>query len=549
MTRWTYMLLAILAACRLYFQPVYSLISDCDETFNYWEPLNFLLRGFGKQTWEYSPEYSIRSWAFLLPLYSLLEPLRRVLTLYNLPSYYLFYAGRCLLGLFSLASEISLRNEIQQTLSQDTADVWVVLQILNPGWFHASVELLPSSFAMVTYLGAMKYTLRYLSSKSSKSFVKSLSFVFIGGVAGWPFSLLLGVPLVLHYILLHKFSQSVVTGFRSATVLALVSGTIFLVDSLFYGEFTPVAWNITTYNVIRANEKSGPNIFGTEPWYYYVFSLVLNFPFPTLLFCLTGFENRRIWPITAALIAWMAVFLSQPHKEERFLYPVYGVITLLASVGFTSCLKNFKNRALAPSMVSSLVFLALIGQSILRITALIENYTAPLEIYSKIPNDLVSSTVCVGREWYHFPASFFMPDNSRLAFVQSGFDGLLPGNFAEGSGKVAAIRAIPDGMNNENRFDSGKLISTNECDYYVDQNMAAGSTKDAFNPNNMPSGWKRIHCTPFIDPENSKFFGRVFKLPHQITSKIPPMLQEAWSKIYRASYRDYCLYGVPRETV
>ncbi|RLN49260.1 hypothetical protein BBJ28_00026990, partial [Nothophytophthora sp. Chile5] len=30
-------------------------IADCDETFNYWEPLHFLLYGFGFQTWEYSP--------------------------------------------------------------------------------------------------------------------------------------------------------------------------------------------------------------------------------------------------------------------------------------------------------------------------------------------------------------------------------------------------------------------------------------------------------------------------------------------------------------
>ncbi|CAM9914877.1 unnamed protein product, partial [Choristocarpus tenellus] len=26
-------------------------IGDCDETFNYWEPLHYLLYGFGFQTW------------------------------------------------------------------------------------------------------------------------------------------------------------------------------------------------------------------------------------------------------------------------------------------------------------------------------------------------------------------------------------------------------------------------------------------------------------------------------------------------------------------
>ena len=72
-------ILLLLLITRIVIQPYYSLISDCDETFNYWEPLNLLVRGFGKQTWEYSPEYSIRSWAFLLPLYGILKPLNQVI--------------------------------------------------------------------------------------------------------------------------------------------------------------------------------------------------------------------------------------------------------------------------------------------------------------------------------------------------------------------------------------------------------------------------------------------------------------------------------------
>ena len=32
---------------------VLNIIHDCDEVYNYWEPLHYLLYGFGKQTWEY----------------------------------------------------------------------------------------------------------------------------------------------------------------------------------------------------------------------------------------------------------------------------------------------------------------------------------------------------------------------------------------------------------------------------------------------------------------------------------------------------------------
>ncbi len=41
-------------------------IQDCDETFNYWEPTHYLRHGFGLQTWEYSPEYAIRSWFYIV---------------------------------------------------------------------------------------------------------------------------------------------------------------------------------------------------------------------------------------------------------------------------------------------------------------------------------------------------------------------------------------------------------------------------------------------------------------------------------------------------
>ena len=34
--------------------------------FNFWEPLHYLYKGYGFQTRETSPEYSIRSWAYIL---------------------------------------------------------------------------------------------------------------------------------------------------------------------------------------------------------------------------------------------------------------------------------------------------------------------------------------------------------------------------------------------------------------------------------------------------------------------------------------------------
>ena len=63
---------------------MYNGIQDCDEgalnqissllsaqtrartVFNFWEPLHYLWKGYGFQTWETSPVYAIRSWAYIL---------------------------------------------------------------------------------------------------------------------------------------------------------------------------------------------------------------------------------------------------------------------------------------------------------------------------------------------------------------------------------------------------------------------------------------------------------------------------------------------------
>ena len=37
-----------------------------NSVFNYWEPLHYLDRGYGFQTWETSPVYAIRSYAYIL---------------------------------------------------------------------------------------------------------------------------------------------------------------------------------------------------------------------------------------------------------------------------------------------------------------------------------------------------------------------------------------------------------------------------------------------------------------------------------------------------
>lgn len=66
-----------------YFNP----ISDCDETYNYWEPTTFLIANKGFQTWEYSPEYALRSYIYLLPQVLI----GKILYLFKFDGIFIFY--------------------------------------------------------------------------------------------------------------------------------------------------------------------------------------------------------------------------------------------------------------------------------------------------------------------------------------------------------------------------------------------------------------------------------------------------------------------------
>lgn len=45
-----------------YYSALYNNIHDCDEVFNYWEPLHYLLYKSGFQTWEYRYSSTFLNW-------------------------------------------------------------------------------------------------------------------------------------------------------------------------------------------------------------------------------------------------------------------------------------------------------------------------------------------------------------------------------------------------------------------------------------------------------------------------------------------------------
>ena len=129
------------------------------------------------------------------------------------------------------------------------------------------------------------------------------------------------VAVTLWMLLIQKtpFRQLVLF---SVAVLLMVGIGIWL-DTVGYGAFELVPWNYLRVNLIEGKAAS----FGTDPWYFYILSMLIQPVGPVLLVVTLRFwwkypKNIITWVTLLTVLAHMAI----SHKEIRFLIPVSPLI-------------------------------------------------------------------------------------------------------------------------------------------------------------------------------------------------------------------------------
>ncbi|KAL9088219.1 MAG: hypothetical protein Q9159_003202 [Coniocarpon cinnabarinum] len=539
-------------------------IQDCDEVFNYWEPVHYLLHGYGLQTWELSPEFSIRSWLYA----SLHAGLIRLFSLTHISdsktSQFIFL--RVLLAFVNTLVQKNLFDHMRDVIHPRAAWFFLLVCCSSAGNFISSASFLPNSFVMYCMSLAMA---AFMNEPAKDSASSCITWIAAASVFGWPFVGLLSLP----FAIFSAFQSFVFDNswLPIQLVKALCSGLVLLafevaVDSYFAGHLHSVPFNITLYNVF-SSEGRGPELYGTEPWYFYVLNLSLNFnlgfwlallalPLATVNQRAIYLPNILTYVLLSPFYLWLVAMSLPAHKEERFMYPIYPCLAFNAAVSL-QVLADFILKQSAPkgkekasnwNLISTidqavsyvpfrlrrLAFFGLLGITafvgIWRSLGLATAYDAPFKIYQKLPiDDLNDTNVCVGKEWYRFPSSFFLPSGNtvvngtfagtkRLKFVRSSFHGLLPGEFAEtGPGAeyslFPATSIIPAGMNNKNEEDLGKYTDVEQCDYMVDSNLPSWAPNleepDYISLAKKEEGWSVIACEPFLDAASTGSLGRI----------------------------------------
>ncbi|OBT39810.1 hypothetical protein VE00_10096 [Pseudogymnoascus sp. WSF 3629] len=535
---WVFLLFNTLAALT-------SPIEDCDETFNYWEPTHYLAHSYGLQTWEYSPVYSIRSWAYV-GLHALVGSFRRLLPFPTKVGE--FYFIRYALAFVCAVCQTQLFRVISITLNPRIALFFLMAMISSPGVFRASTAFLPSSFAMYTTMLGMA---AFINWRGGLRTATGVFWFAVGGVLGWPFSVALALPFLVEEGVLavvngrEAFIAAVMRLLKGVGASLLVVLAEFTISSTFYRLPTLVPLNIVLYNVFSPPHK-GPNIYGTEPWSFYIRNLLLNFHIflPLALASLPLFILLKLFsrqPLASGLrtlvfispfYLWLAIFSCQPHKEERFMYPAYPALALNAAISLhilLAALGQSSPRTLigrVPAGLKLLLVLSTLGTSIIlgfsRILGAYDAFSAPLHIYEPLQSPGVAvegGSLCLGKDWYRFPSSYFLPEGMRARFVRSEFRGLLPGQFAGGQGEGkggwwSGTWRVPEGMNDENLEDVGKYVDIATCDFLVDTHFPS-STPSALEPAYMldTETWEVVRCERFMDAGRTGLMARLGWVP------------------------------------
>lgn len=197
--------------------------------------------------------------------------------------------------------------------------------------------------------------------------------------------------------------------------------------------------------------------------------------------------------------------------------------------------KNVRYTSYIVRYIRIFIFVFVLAVSLLRVLLIIDAYGAHMTVYLKMPfisND--SSILCIGKEWYRFPSSFFVPDNISVKFIKSGFTGLLPGEFVSNKNEWrSGMWLIPSGMNDLNKEEWTRYININQCDYLVDTDFSArysfeNSIEDIIEPRYLKDEktWEKMFCRDFLDTSTTKIYSRILWMP---------------SRFSRRVYGDYCL--------
>lgn len=431
-----------------------------------------------------------------------------------------FYSVRLFLGLVSTFTDTVLVVALSRKYGKRLAWYTLAMLCLTSGCFFASTSFLPSSFSMyaVTLSSALFLLQKY---------AMAVSVAAAGVIIGWPFSILVFLPITFYSLSRGGFKKVFLSGILTSVLILAFS---LLADYYCYARWTSSVFNLVQYNVSGGGQS---HLYGTEGPLFYFRNGFNNFNFcfilALLFLAILPIARKKYAPdlliVVSPMYIWLAFMSLQAHKEERFLYPIYPLICIAATAVIDSFPDLFRDKyAVEDTLIVQIakglrpIFLGLIlCASHSRTFSILNGYSAPLEIYKHLEHHGdagTGSVLCVGSEWHRFPSSFFVPSYvSEVRWVDDGFRGLLPFPFNSSFGGMGAA---PPYFNDKNKASGDQYVKDTEvCTFFVELDL-----KRPFPARGTDlSTWETLAAIPFLDRELSPATYRSFFIPYKWQEK------------------------------
>jgi len=456
-------------------------------------------------------------------------------------------------------SEINLYNALSRTISPTVATFFLIASLSSAGMFHAAPAYLPSAHVMSCWMCSAAAQLR---GNDAEAIVLGLIVV---QAFGWPFSAVLFVTTGVWAMWKAAGTSTSMQGkangsapnigavvrllARTALHATVIQIVVMTIDYFHYGKIVSPTFNIFVYNT----RGQGDELYGIEPLSYYAKNLFLNLNFVSILglFALPVVVLKRLLtgcPTTEAFTSkmlvllpmyiWLAIVAPRPHKEERFLFPIYPmlcvgaglvieeaaslIIHLMGQLITASPNRNDKNKT-KQLVAAALIPIVLV--SISRSAALVVNYSAPLKTYAHLHDVVIAAnhdtpvTICVGGEWYRFPSSFYLPLNAHLGFLKSSFGGQLPQPFTEYGSQEKSLSVQKGKFNDMNEEEVDRYVDIKTCSYVIEL-VNEDDTSGAHIPEGLQyitkdgvKKWQKVAQYEYLSVDRTSFLHRILYIP------------------------------------
>lgn len=195
------------------------------------------------------------------------------------------------------------------------------------------IPFLSVRFSGETWSGLfLLLSLAILSADHQKSWQPYFAGLFLGLAFIFRFQAGFAMIGILLWLLIVKktgfyYILKIAVGF----IAVVLAG--FCLDTWFYGEpvFTPWNYLISVLN-------SGGTGYGISPWYFYILEILqfptyfIGIPLVLSIILITIYQPKNLYLWT--LLVFIVIHSFVPHKEDRFLFPLFYLFPILLMTGY-----------------------------------------------------------------------------------------------------------------------------------------------------------------------------------------------------------------------